>query len=74
MDYMFDAYVGYDIGEVDDIPKNAEEVWILAKKYSFDGNLLKMQFIQLSIKNIIKIFRARKNSRGCSNKALVHIS
>ncbi|CAO1308690.1 unnamed protein product [Diamesa serratosioi] len=37
MDYMFDAYVGYDVGEVDDIPKNTkEDIWLLGKKYSFD--------------------------------------
>ena len=43
MDYMFDAYVGYDIGEVDDIPKNAEEVWILARKYKFEGKFQKIE-------------------------------
>lgn len=37
MDYMFDAYVGYDIGEVDDIPKNTlDDIWLLGKKYNFD--------------------------------------
>ena len=36
MDYMFDAYVGYDIGslEPDDIPKTEDDVWILGKKYN----------------------------------------
>ena len=36
MDYMFDTYIGYDIGslEPDDIPKTDEEVWILGKKYN----------------------------------------
>ncbi|XP_055642753.1 cysteine protease ATG4B [Toxorhynchites rutilus septentrionalis] len=35
MDYMLDAYVGYDIGSVepDDIPKTDDAVWILGKQY-----------------------------------------
>lgn len=36
MDYMLDAYVGYDIGSVepDDIPKTNETIWILGKEYN----------------------------------------
>lgn len=36
MDYMLDAYVGYDIGSVepDDIPKTEDVVWILGKSYN----------------------------------------
>jgi hypothetical protein len=34
MDYMFDAYIGMDIGEPDDIPKNNEPVIILGKTYN----------------------------------------
>ncbi|XP_055598506.1 cysteine protease ATG4B-like [Uranotaenia lowii] len=37
MDYMLDAYVGYDIGTVaepDDIPKTDEAVWILGRQYN----------------------------------------
>lgn len=36
MDYMLDAYVGYDIGSVaepDDIPRTDDTVWILGKQY-----------------------------------------
>lgn len=61
---MFDAYVGYDIGEVDDIPKNAEEVWILAKKYSFEGKSFEnathsFVHILLSSRHINLPFRSR---------------
>lgn len=36
MDYMLDAYVGYDIGstEPDDIPRTDDAVWVLAKQYN----------------------------------------
>lgn len=36
MDYMLDAYVGYDIGSIepDDIPKTDDVVWVLAKQYN----------------------------------------
>lgn len=31
---LMDYYVGYDIGEIDDIPKSDADVWILGKKYN----------------------------------------
>lgn len=41
MDYMLDAYVGYDIGSIepDDIPKTDDVVWILGKSYSATEDL-----------------------------------
>jgi cysteine protease ATG4 len=31
---LVDYYVGYDVGEIDDIPKSDSDVWILGKKYN----------------------------------------
>uniref|UniRef100_U5EYR5 Cysteine protease n=1 Tax=Corethrella appendiculata TaxID=1370023 RepID=U5EYR5_9DIPT len=50
MDYVIDAYVGYDIGTVepDDIPKTDDTVWLLGKSYN---TIQELEFIRRDVQS-----------------------